>query len=277
VVRDGRAAADRHRPRKASAATLTVLKSTDVIAVDQDALGKQGSVVSSSGGLVVMSKPLANGDRAVTLTNESTSTQTVSTTVAAIGIGGASSYSVKDLWSKATSSTTGTISASVPAHGTVMLRVTPGSPVPPPTGVSELSDLAWTSAVNGWGPVERDRSNGEQAAGDGRTITLNGTTYAKGLGVHAASTIVYYLGGNCRTLTTDAGVDDESTAGGSVDFQIYRDGTKVADSGVVTDNDAARHLTADLTGGLELKLVVTDGGDGNTYDHADWAGPVLSC
>jgi alpha-galactosidase len=263
--------------RSASAATMAILKNTDVIAVDQDTLGRQGTVVSSSGGLVVMSKPLADGGRAVTLTNENAGTATVSTTAAAVGLGGAGSYTLKDLWSKATSTTSGAISASVPAHGTVMFRVTPGSPVPPPTGVNELSNLPWTSAVSGWGPVERDRSNGEQAAGDGRTLTIGGTTYAKGLGVHAASDISYYLGGTCSQLSTDVGVDDEVGANGSVDFQIYRDNALVADSGVVTGNDGPRHLTANLAGGAELRLVVTDAGDGNTYDHADWAGPVLTC
>src|SRR4029078_12349823 len=38
-----------------------------------------------------------------------------------------------------------------------------------------LSDLTPVSATNGWGPYEKDMSNGEQAAGDGRTLTLNGT------------------------------------------------------------------------------------------------------
>jgi alpha-galactosidase len=60
-------------------------------------------------------------------------------------------------------------------------------------------------------------------------------------------------------------------------FQIYRDATKVADSGRLTGADAARTLTADLTGGLELRLVVTDSGDGVNYDHADWAAPILTC
>src|SRR5262249_6254676 len=64
----------------------------------------------------------------------------------------------------------------------------------PPSGtVTYLSDLAWTSVTNGWGPAERDMSNGEQAAGDGRTLSLRGTTYAKGLGVHALSDISYNL------------------------------------------------------------------------------------
>ncbi|MEU6852227.1 NPCBM/NEW2 domain-containing protein [Actinacidiphila alni] len=263
--------------RSASAATLAILKNTDVIAVDQDPLGKQGTVVSSSGGKVVMSKPLADGGRAVTLTNENASAQTVSTTAQDIGVGGATSYALKDLWSKATSSTSGTISASVPAHGTVMFRVTPGSPVPPPTGLNQLSDLPWTSAVSAWGPVERDHSNGEQAAGDGKTLTIGGTTYAKGLGAHAPSDISYYLGKLCKKLTVDVGVDDEVGGNGSVDFQVYKDGALAADSGTRTGNDAAAHLTADLTGATTLRLVAADAGDGMNYDHADWADAKISC
>ncbi|MCX5077634.1 glycoside hydrolase family 27 protein [Streptomyces sp. NBC_00424] len=108
----------------ASAETLAILKNTDVIAVDQDPLGRQGTVISSSGGLVVMSKPLSDGSRAVSLTNETATTQTISTTAAAAGIGGAPSYTVKDLWSKTTVTSTGAISSSVPSHGTVMYRVT---------------------------------------------------------------------------------------------------------------------------------------------------------
>ncbi|MGH3378421.1 MAG: glycoside hydrolase family 27 protein, partial [Actinoallomurus sp.] len=113
--------------RSASTATLTILKNADVIAVDQDSLGKQGTVVSSSGGLVVMAKPLANGDRAVTLTNENGSAATVSTTASAVGMPSASSYKLSNLWTKEISSTSGAISASVPGHGTVMYRVSPGS------------------------------------------------------------------------------------------------------------------------------------------------------
>ncbi|WP_333769884.1 glycoside hydrolase family 27 protein [Streptomyces sp. IBSBF 2435] len=111
----------------ASAATLSTLTNSRVIAVDQDPLGKQGTMVSSSGGLDVLAKPLANGDVSVALFNETGSTATISTSAAAIGKTGASSYSLTDLWSGATSTTSGTISASVPAHGTVMYRIAGGT------------------------------------------------------------------------------------------------------------------------------------------------------
>jgi alpha-galactosidase len=111
----------------ASSATLSVLTNRAVIAVDQDSLGKQGHEVSSSGGLDVLAKPLANGDVAVALFNETGSAATISTTASAIGKTGSSSYMLTDLWTGATSTTTGTISASVPAHGTVMYRAAGGT------------------------------------------------------------------------------------------------------------------------------------------------------
>jgi alpha-galactosidase len=111
----------------ASSATLSILANKAVIAVDQDPLGKQGTEVSSAGGLDVLAKPLANGDVSVALFNETGSAATISTTAAAIGKTGASSYTLTNLWSGATTATAGTISASVPAHGTVMLRVSGGS------------------------------------------------------------------------------------------------------------------------------------------------------
>ncbi|MFE9552391.1 glycoside hydrolase family 27 protein [Streptomyces sp. NPDC006703] len=111
----------------AGADTLSTLTNSRVIAVDQDALGRQGTVVSSSGGLDVLAKPLANGDVSVALFNETDSTATITTNAAAIGKTGASAYTLTDLWSGAASTTSATISASVPAHGTVMYRVAGGT------------------------------------------------------------------------------------------------------------------------------------------------------
>ena len=46
-------------------------------------------------------------------------------------------------------------------------------------------------------------------SGDGHAITLNGVTYAKGLGTHAVSQIVYTIGGQYSTFASDVGIDDE--------------------------------------------------------------------
>jgi NPCBM/NEW2 domain/Right handed beta helix region len=143
--------------------------------------------------------------------------------------------------------------------------------------VKYLSDLTWTSMTNGWGPAEKDKSNGEQSTGDGKTITLNGTTYAKGLGIHAPSTIKYSLAGTCTAFTAAAGMDDESGSNGSVIFQVWADGTKLYDSGTMTGVTATKPVAVNLTNRSELSLVVTDAGNGNSYDHADWADAQLTC
>jgi alpha-galactosidase len=139
----------------ASSTTLSIYGNTRVIAVDQDTLGVQGVPVSAAGGLDVMARPLSNGDIAVVLFNENGSAATISTSVAAIGKSGASSYGLTDLWSGATSSTTGTISASVPAHGVVMYRVSGGSTnvgtstVLRSTGSGRCLDSSNTTQTNG--------------------------------------------------------------------------------------------------------------------------------
>ncbi|THF71639.1 hypothetical protein E7T06_01400 [Deinococcus sp. Arct2-2] len=146
-------------------------------------------------------------------------------------------------------------------------------------GNNDLSALNWTSASNGWGPVERDRSNGETAAGDGRALTINGKVYVKGLGVHSVSSIAYALGGQCSTFTADVGLDDEidQQTRGSVVFQVFADGAKLFDSGKMTGSSTVKNVNVSVAGKSELKLVVTDAGDGKSYDHADWAAPRLTC
>ncbi|MEJ2009202.1 MAG: NPCBM/NEW2 domain-containing protein [Acidobacteriota bacterium] len=156
------------------------------------------------------------------------------------------------------------------------------TPTPTPTSSSTatstyMSDLAWVGTpTNGWGPAEKDMSNGEKAAGDGGTITLNGVTYAKGLGVHANSQITYNLGGNYSRFISDIGVDDEEGSLGSVVFQVWADGVEIYDSGLMAGSSATKTVNVDVTGVNQLQLVVTDGGDKNYYDHADWAGAYLT-
>ena len=153
----------------------------------------------------------------------------------------------------------------------------PPPPPPPPSGSSfYLSDLSWISATNGWGPVERNLSNGELALGDGHTITLNGQTFAKGLGVHAASDVRFGVAG-CTRFLASVGVDDEVGPNGSVLFQVYSDGTKTYDSGLMTATSPTGTVDLDLTGKSEVRLVVGNGGDGIDSDHADWAAARVTC
>ncbi|WP_187413527.1 NPCBM/NEW2 domain-containing protein [Micromonospora sp. MP36] len=151
-------------------------------------------------------------------------------------------------------------------------------PLPPaPKGEAWVSDLEWIDSTNGWGPVERDRSNGESAAGDGNPITLNRVSYAKGLGAHAASSVKVNLDGRCTRFTAKVGVDDEMADRGSVAFHVLVDGTTKYDSPVLTGTAETVSVDVDVTAGKVLDLLITDGGDGVGSDHGDWAEAKLSC
>ena len=100
------------------------------------------------------------------------------------------------------------------AQGSVPWQTTGGA-AQVKDGTNYLSDLDILYATNGWGPLERDQSNGEAAAGDGRTLSIGGKTYQKGLGMHPAAgerdwaEAEYLLGGKCSSFSAEVGLDDE--------------------------------------------------------------------
>jgi alpha-galactosidase len=382
--------------RTASQETLDILGNEEIIAIDQDRLGVQGAVVADSDGLMVLDKPLADGERAIALYNSTDSLATVDIPASETGLGSAGAYQLRDVWTGEVRQARTTISAAVPAHGTVVYRVRPlrdpattaplvttgaalGTLVPgadggaltttmtnrgagavrrlgvdvqapegwtvtaatpaekPTLGTDESFETEWTitapdgttagrypltitagyrwgprhrpgastselvttvvtapedgrwhlstllpvSTANARGPVENDLSNGGDADRDGSLPTIAGRVYTRGIGTTAPSELVYYLGGRCTRLTTDVGLDDETTRAVPASFTVFADDTPAAAVENVAAGDPATTLTADLTGASWLRLVTTGSGaapDGTTInDHADWAVPVLTC
>ncbi|MFD8330108.1 NPCBM/NEW2 domain-containing protein [Streptomyces lydicus] len=377
--------------RKATPETFEILSNKDVIAVDQDALGKQATVLKSDSGRWTLVKQLADGGRAVALFNETGQPQRITTTARDAGLPQSAGYRLRDLWQHRDTHTTGAISATVPAHGTTVFRVTadkrwasyppavetgtdrtplveagtpaavrstvrnlggtpardltvtlkapqgwqskattpataralaggrtlttswritapagtapgaydlplsadyrapngkratstlPGTAhvvVPPPAGTAYAADLPWLTAANGWGPAERNSSVGESDAGDGRPMSIGGTGFPKGLGVHAPSEVSFYTGGRCSAFNARVGIDDEAGDRGSVRFEVWADGRLVTSTGTLTGTDAATAVSAPVTGAETVRLVVTDGGDGIDYDHADWGDAKFRC
>ncbi len=113
--------------RGMSTATKTTLTNTEVIAVDQDPLGVQGTLVASPATDVqVWAKKLSGTDTvAVALLNRGSSAASITAPWSAIGLP-AGSATVRDLWSHMDLGNfdNSYTASSVPSHGVVMLKVT---------------------------------------------------------------------------------------------------------------------------------------------------------
>jgi hypothetical protein len=106
-------------------------------------------------------------------------------------------------------------------------------------------------------------------------LQIKDTVYAKGLGHHAPGEILIDLGGRYDTFAVEIGVQKQDSGQGSVVFQIYVDDTKRFDSGVMRETDSAKPVSISVKGAQELRLVVTDAGDGIMCDCANWANARL--
>lgn len=104
---------------KMSPADKAILTNKDAIAIDQDALSKQGDRVSAEGPFEVWSKPLKDGSVAVALFNRGEDTEKMSLpSASAIGLG--SIRTIRDVWSPSDSSKG---PWAVPGHGVELLIV----------------------------------------------------------------------------------------------------------------------------------------------------------
>ncbi|MFD9113155.1 glycoside hydrolase family 27 protein [Streptomyces bottropensis] len=114
--------------RTMSSDVSAILRNPRLLAVNQDPLGAGGRRVRDDGDTEVFAKPLSDGSVAVGLFNRRNSTATLTSTAAQLGLTGGS-FTLTDLWTGATSNTSGQISVSVPAHGVAVFKMTGGSPV----------------------------------------------------------------------------------------------------------------------------------------------------
>jgi alpha-galactosidase len=112
--------------RSMSAAVTAILTNAEVLAIDQDPLGAQGTLVATpQSGLQVWSKPLSGSSlRAVALLNRNAGAASITVNFAQIGLSNGA-MSVRDLWQHADLGPfSGSYTATnVPSHGVVMLRV----------------------------------------------------------------------------------------------------------------------------------------------------------
>jgi len=112
--------------RSMTPGTKEILTNKEVIAVDQDPLGMEGTRVAKNGDLEVWSKQMADGSRAVILLNRGATEAQGTATWEELGYPAHLSAEVRNLWEhKEEGRFTGKYSAQVPAHAVVMVTVKP--------------------------------------------------------------------------------------------------------------------------------------------------------
>ena len=139
-----------------------------------------------------------------------------------------------------------------------------------------LTEYDWNSTKNSYAAPKKDISTSDNALrltdGDGNVVS-----FERGIGAHATSTIIYDLTDkDYAYFSSYVGVDRQMFGSvGSVIFEVYVDGEKKFDSGLMTSKDPMKYLEVDINDAKELKLVVTDGGNGIGSDHATWGDTKL--
>ncbi|MGA8028598.1 MAG: glycoside hydrolase family 27 protein [Bryobacteraceae bacterium] len=103
---------------------IEILTNKEVIAIDQDALGKEAKRVAKDGDLEVWARPLSGGAHAVGLFNRGAATAKVTARWSDVGVKGKAH--VRDLWTHADrGQISDHFSADVPSHGVVLIRIEP--------------------------------------------------------------------------------------------------------------------------------------------------------
>lgn len=151
-----------------------------------------------------------------------------------------------------------------------------------PKGDVYASETPWVQALNGYGVIGINVANKDSATSPDKPLAINYTdpatgtqpVFSKGLGVHAASKITYYLGGKCSSFTSQVGL--ESGFGGNIIFKVNADGVNKYQSRTYTPGFAPEAVNVDVTGAAYVELVVDPSGSINGA-HGVWGDAKFTC
>jgi alpha-galactosidase len=133
-----------------------------------------------------------------------------------------------------------------------------------------IDSMDLSQVEQGWGDAHSKKSV------DGNPIKLAGKEYEHGVGTHSVSNIKINLREAATHFTSTVGVDDEASKNGSVEFIVIADGKEIAKTPILRKGTPPQIISVDVRGVKKLILKVSDGGDGEDNDHADWANAMLT-
>ncbi len=246
--------------RSAPQPLIDLLSNPEVIAIDQDPAGNQAVLVSDSGGLQVLVKPLAaRGERAVLLFNRGEAPATAQVTPAQMKLAEAG-FSARDLWQrKDLTQTHGSLRFALAPREVALLKVS-GTPVQ--AGGALLSELTARVHVAADGlPLYSTRF--DQPAGtpradltpDGATLRVAGRASPYGIGAHANSRLEVATRGDFVRFRARVGPqDDAAPVRDRVVFRVYGDGRLLHATAPLGAHQAAT-LDLPIDGVRTLELV----------------------
>jgi predicted O-methyltransferase YrrM len=143
-------------------------------------------------------------------------------------------------------------------------------PAPEPPSTLHLDALPPASATVGYGELGTGGSLGYE----GKTVTVQRTTYSHALSTHPPARVRWELDGEWKTFRCQVALNGDVPTGRShADFQVYADGRRVAEEYRVSAGAPPRALQADITGARTLELVATTTRWASC--HAVWLNPEL--
>ncbi|QBE61908.1 NPCBM/NEW2 domain-containing protein [Pseudoduganella lutea] len=275
------------------ASLLAIYGNTDVIALNQDKAGNQGTLAYDSHDIQIIVKQLADpSKKGVVIVNRTGSAMSADLTAAHLKFDAAAPVRLRNLWSKASSSFTGETSFRLEPHESLTFEASgereladglylsempgrvhvadDGIVVPQADPTVYRSINVWAGTRNGgerpqymgWGGAQVDMTPYDGA------LQVNGKGYRTGIGILAGSRMEVKNDGQFSRFTAEVGVDDGTrNSRDAVVFEVYGDGRLLASTPLLRWGQDARALQADVAGVKVVELIArqvgTEGGAGN--------------
>lgn len=99
--------------------------------------------------------------------------------------------------------------------------------------------------------------------------------FARGIGVHTRSTLVYALDGTFETLSLQVGLDDSAAPHGEAVASILLDGKTLWKSEILKPGELSPILNLPISGGKRLELVAAPAARLDVLGRVNWLNPAL--
>jgi alpha-galactosidase len=286
--------------RKTPDPLMEVFGNADIIAIDQDVVGNQATVVYDSSDLQILLKTLSNGEKAVAIFNRGSGPYDVSLQATQLKYKDDAPVELSDLWTKKKITFTKETQLRVAPRETLIFRARgtralpdgfylseqPGKVNPAVDGVTRpIPDPSIFRTAAGWsgthGAGDRPQYAGwggarADSAPYGQTLQIARKVYPSGIGILVNSRLEVRNDGY-RRFAAKAGVDDSATdKNNSVIFTVYGDGKRLAESRPMKWGTTAEQIDVDVSGVKLIELVARSASSDNEALSVTWGEAALT-